>query len=448
MGQKGRVTRRQALTLGTAATVLPLVHIRTAGAAGKLSVGLWDHWVPVGNDALRKLITKWSEQSKVEVNVDFITTVGNKNLLTITSEAQSKTGHDALALPTWEVHNHADQLEPVDDVMSRLQAKYGKIDPITEYLAKADGHWRAVPAPVGTQYKGPCGRISVLKQAGFDPTAVYPAKEGKTPEQASWTWDNFLPLAQKAKAAGMPFALGLGTTSDCVDWSGALFRSFDAAVVDAKGNVTVKSNPKVHQALEYAVKLAEQLPPDVYSFDDASNNRALIAGKSALIFNPPSAWAVAARDNPSVAQDCWTFPAPAGPAGRFLPYLPYFWGIWSFAQNKSAAKDLFEFLSQREQAEAMDNATSGYDIPPFQSMSDFDVWAKVQPPQGTVFNYPIRPWHDAQRSIAAYPAPPDIAVQIYNQGTITNMIAQVTQQKKSIEQALAWAQNEIEGYVR
>jgi hypothetical protein len=51
------------------------------------------------------------------------------------------------------------------------------------------------------------------------------------------------------------------------------------------------------------------MPADAASYDDASNNRALISGKSALIFNPPSAWAVAKRDNPSLAADCWTFPA-------------------------------------------------------------------------------------------------------------------------------------------
>ena len=56
-------------------------------------------------------------------------------------------------------------------------------------------------------------------------------------------------------------------------------------------------------------------PADAVSYDDASNNRALISGKSALIFNPPSAWAVAKRDAPQVAADCWTFPAPTGPEG-------------------------------------------------------------------------------------------------------------------------------------
>ena len=53
------------------------------------------------------------------------------------------------------------------------------------------------------------------------------------------------------------------------------------------------------QCLEYAQKLVKFLPADAVSFDDASNNRALISGKSALIFNPPSAWAVAKRDAPT-----------------------------------------------------------------------------------------------------------------------------------------------------
>ena len=47
-----RISRRSALKLSAAATALPLVHIRTAGAAGKLSVGFWDHWVPGGNDIM------------------------------------------------------------------------------------------------------------------------------------------------------------------------------------------------------------------------------------------------------------------------------------------------------------------------------------------------------------------------------------------------------------
>ena len=87
------------------------------------------------------------------------------------------------------------------------------------------------------------------------------------------------------------------------------------------------------------------LPADAVSYDDASNNRALISGKSALIWNPPSAWAVAKRDAPAVAADCWTFSAPKGPKGRYVPFSQSFWGIWQFAQNKTAAKELLDCMT-------------------------------------------------------------------------------------------------------
>src|SRR3712207_9063362 len=85
-------------------------------------------------------------------------------------------------------------------------------------------------------------------------------------------------------------------------------------------------------------RISRFLPNDVWAWDDGGNNRALISGRSALVFNPPSAWAVAKRDNPQVAEKCWYAPFPAGPAGRYTPYLPFFWGIWSFGRNKSAAR--------------------------------------------------------------------------------------------------------------
>jgi hypothetical protein len=443
-----RVSRRQALKIGAAAAALPLVHIRTAGAAGKVTIGFWDHWVPAGNDVMQKQVNAWADKNKVEVQADFITTNGFKLVLTAAAEAQAGTGHDALAFQTWEVLNHADKLEPMDDVMGRLTAQYGPATKVAEYLTKVKGQWRAVPTSSGNQVKGPCARISMFKNyCGLDVQAMYPVKAEYTPGADAWDYNAFLKAAEQCAKAGFPFGIGLGTTPDSIDTAGALFSAFGAELIDGEGTIKVKSD-EVHAVLEYAQKLVKFLPKDAVSYDDASNNRALISGQSALIFNPPSAWAVAKRDNPAVAADCWTFPSPAGPKGRFVPYLPYFWGIWSFAKNKSAAKDLLAFLCQREQIEALSSAVSGYDIPPFLGMSDFKVWAEVEPPLGTVFNYPIRPYHNATPSIAALPGPPDIAVQIYNRATMTTMVAKMTQGGQSMNDVLAWAQDELEGFMR
>ncbi len=441
-----RLSRRNALRLGVGAAALPLVHIRTAAAAGKLSLAFWDHWVPGGNAVMSKQINAWAAQNKVEVAVDYMG-AANKLLMTATMEQMARTGHDVIALPMWEVHNHAAALAPVDDVMQRLIAKYGPTQKVNEYLARPKDHWIAVPSNSGSQNLPPVARISVLKEkAGFDVQAAYPVSSDYTPAADAWTWDAHLAAAEACAKAGMPFALGLSNCGDAVTFSGALFSAFGAHLVDAEGNVSVRSD-EVRQVLEYGARLVKFLPEDVLSYDSASNNRAFIANKSALIFNPPSVLAVAQRDAPKIAADCWTISAPRGPKGRFVPFNPFFWGIWSFSQNQSAAKELLEYLSDRAQVEERTTAVMGYDIPPFASMQDFKIWQEAGPPPGVVYHYPVRASDHAQADVAGAPAPPEIAVQIYNSGIMPLMLAKLFT-GQSIPDTIAWAEDQLSAFVR
>ncbi len=206
-------------------------------------------------------------------------------------------------------------------------------------------------------------------------------RSARPPKADDWNLDNFLKAAEACNKAGFPFGIGLGTTSDSVDTAGALFNSFGAALVDANGKITVKSDP-VRKALEYCVKLAKQYPADAPAWDDASNNKWLVSGRGAMIMNPPSAWAVAVRDAPQIAEQVWHHGMPSGPAGRYGPFLPFFWGIWSFSKNKPAAKSLLTHLSQESSAQKMVEASKGYDIPAFEKLITFKVWSEVGPPPG------------------------------------------------------------------
>jgi ABC-type glycerol-3-phosphate transport system substrate-binding protein len=440
------ISRRTAVQLSAAAAALPLVHIGSAGAAGRLTLALWDHWVPAGNDAMRKVVARWAEKNKVDVQLDFLSAVGNKIDLTMAAEAEAGTGHDVFAFDQWTVHQWHDKLDPVDDLMKSLIGEYGPVSKACEYLALIDGHWMAVPMPQGSAPLPPCARISMLKKfAGVDVQKMYPAHQVNPPEAEDWTYDMMLKVAEACHKAGHPPGLGCGSTTDSVQTWGTIFGAYGADLVDGKGNITVDSD-NVKKVMEYAAKLVKFLPPDTVAYDDASNNRALISGKSAFIWNPPSAWAVAKRDAPEVAADCWTFPNPKGPVGRLVPHRPYFWGIWKFAHNKQAAIELMHYLSQRAQVEELVTAVVGYDIPPFLSMSDFKVWSEVEPPQGTVYNYPIRPWHQATYYIPGSAAPPDIAVQMWNRGTVPTMVSKLVA-GQSIEQSIAWAKDELEGFL-
>ena len=441
-----KLSRRQfvAATAFTSAALVTAPYVRGAYAAGKLTIGFWDHWVPGANKASTDLVNEWAAKEKVEVTIDYIPSQGNKLLLTTQAEAQAKSGHDIIALSTWLPHAHAENLEPVNEVVEAIIKQSGDVNGTVKYLGIADGKWLGVPACVGSQIKGPCSRIDLMKKhAGIDVQAMYPA--GEAPKADAWTTDAFLKAAEACHKGGNPFGIGLGETSDNVDTVGAFFLAFGAEVVDAKGNVVVK-NDNVRAVLEYYKKLMAFLPPDAPAWDDASNNKWLVSGRGSLIMNPPSAWAVAKRDAPQVAEQCWTHGFPVGPKGRFAPFLPYYWSIWKFAKNKEAAKSLLLHLSQPDAIEKMVTASGGYDLPAFEKLTTLKTWAEEGPPKGTLYHYP-NPHKHQILSISASPAPPKVAQQIYTQATLTKMCVRFYQ-GEPMEKTLAWAEGELEGFMR
>jgi ABC-type glycerol-3-phosphate transport system substrate-binding protein len=441
-----KVSRRRFVATTTAAStaLVAAPFVRGAHAAGKLSLGLWDHWVPGANKATEDLIKDWAAKEKVEVTIDFITSQGNKLLLTTAAESQAKSGHDVLAFSTWLPARYSDQLVPMNDVMEPLIKENGAVNATVEYLGKLNGKWLAVPATVGSQIKGPCSRIDLMKQlAGIDVQQMYPA--GAPPKADGWTLDAFIKAAEACQKGGHAFGIGLGTTSDSVDSAGAFFHAFGAQLVNAKGDITVKTD-NVRKALEFYKKLLSVLPEDAPSWDDASNNKWLVSGKGAMIMNPPSAWAVAKRDAPKIAEQLWTHGFPAGPNGRYAPFLPFFWGTWTFSKNQSAAKSLLTFLSQSSSAEKMVAASGGYDLPSFEKLTTFKTWAEEAPPKGTLYHYP-NPHNHQTLSIAAAPAPHKIAEQIYTQGIQTQMAVRYFKGEQ-MDKTLDWAAREIEGFMR
>jgi len=442
------MSRRTALKIGAGAAALPLCHIRTAGAAGSLAIAFTTSLVPGWDDVIRKLVEGWGERNKVEVRADFLNAINDQLILTQAAEAQSRAGHDIIDCFDYDVATYVDRLEPVDDVVGHLLMTYGPLTPGIDDFAKRDGVWRAVPMAMASQYRASVTRIDLFREhVGMDVQAVFPVAAEMGPGYDQWTWDAFLIAAEKCFKAGVPFGLQISNCTDANAWINALFDGFGVQLVDAKGAINVRSDA-TREALGYLKRLAPFLPPDVYTWNNASDNRAMIAGKSALIFDPPSPWAGALKDNPPVGEQIWHHPPPAGKHGRYTPFNPNYLGIWNFSTNKTAAKELIAWLSEREQVEASCVASQGYDIPPFVSMTDFPIWAEAGPPKGTLFNYPLRPAHHAKTTLAGAPAPPAIAHQIQAQWTLPKLVARVAQSGMSIEQSIALAEQELEGFMR
>ncbi len=121
-------------------------------------------------------------------------------------------------------------------------------------------------------------------------------------------------------------------------------------------------------------------------------------------------------------------------------------GAWNFGKNISASKDLLLYMSQKEQVAKLVTASQGYDVPLHKVHYDNPIWKQVGPPKGGQYNYPVR--GDEFVMVAGNPAPANIAASIYTQGMIPTLVARVTQAGESFDEAIRWATNELEGYMR
>src|ERR1700741_5158067 len=175
-----RATRRSVLKTAALATaaVNTAPYVRGAYAAGKLTLGCWDHWVPGANNTLTKLCNEWGGKNNVEVNIDSTTSQGEKDKPPAAAEAQAGTGHDIMSHRDWNIQIHERLLEPLNDVVDGLIKQYGPISPVAEYLANIKGTWRGVPTAIGSQVK-PCqSRFDLYQQhCGVGLQAMFPADD-------------------------------------------------------------------------------------------------------------------------------------------------------------------------------------------------------------------------------------------------------------------------------
>jgi hypothetical protein len=87
--------------------------------------------------------------------------------------------------------------------------------------------------------------------------------------------------------------------------------------------------------------------------------------------------------------------SPAGPKGRFAPFIPFFGGSGP-SPSKPAAKSLLAHLSQRKAIEKM---VARHDLPAFDNLTTLKTWADEGPPKGTLYHYP-NPYNHQILSIA------------------------------------------------
>jgi ABC-type glycerol-3-phosphate transport system substrate-binding protein len=446
----GKVTRRQFLKGAVAGGTAMAASITAPGLLQKaytqkvkLNILFVHHWVPRAADIHREIINEWANKNNVEINIDFVPE-GVQIRPIASEEYKAGVGHDVVMFLTSTGTSFKKKLEPLNDVATDIQKKYGKFDELATYLSYQDGIWVTVPTPLMSHSYPMVSRIDLFREhAGINLLDLFPAettKRDKTKVDA-WTYDTFLDAAKKLHNAGYPFGNPISKVSDANDWLCPLFLSFGSVPVDKDGNVTIESDGTL-QAIEFMKELTQYMPKLIYGWDARSNNRWIISGKGSCIQNPPSAWAVCKRTRPDIAAQLWHHDTPRGPKGRYRGALFYNFGVWRWCKEKKAAKELIMYLLERPQQWKMLQASQGYDMPQLKPMYAHPVWEEEGPPKGTIYNY--NPRGDEQLIVGGWPAPPEIGAEIYNRYIIPTMVAKVTTGEMSPKEAMKWAAGELE----
>jgi multiple sugar transport system substrate-binding protein len=249
----------------------------------------------------------------------------------------------------------------VTDVAEYLGKKYGPWAPSAVTYGKSGNKWIDVPVC----YTGSLMnyRISSLKKAGF---SKFPT-----------TTDEFLELAKATKKNGTPGGMALGHASgDGNTWVYWCLWAFGGNMVD-KNDKVILNSPETEKALEWAKQLYDNMIPGVASWNDASNNKAFLAGELHWTNNGISIYAAARKDSTKteIADDMDHAYFPVGPVGKPTE-LHLMFPLLAMTHTKypQACKALMAFMQEASQFDPWIEAAGGYLSPGLAAYDANPVW--------------------------------------------------------------------------
>jgi len=401
----------------------------TKKLSGDLKILLWSHFVPSHDTWFDQFAKAWGQKVGVNVVVDHIDQAQIPTR--IAAEIQAGQGHDLI-----EYIATLSQYEPsvidMKDVTDEANKRWGtqlelckksSMNPTTgKFFAYAPG-W--VPDPGNY-------RKSLWEPVGF----------GNGPT----SWEDLLKGgAEIKKSKGVQMGLGMSQEIDSNMVTRALMWSNGASEQDANERIVLNSDATVASVDFMARLFKDTMTNEVFSWNAASNNQGLVAGKLSYIVNSISAYRTAQGTNPEVSDDTFFVPALKGTqAALAAQHVMYNWISPKHAKNVDAAK---EFLL---------HYTANFALATYNSkLYDFCAWDKLTPnlnkwldndPFGGKPANKLAFLKDATKWSVnmGHPGPANTAVgEILSTFIIPNMFARAARGEVSPKQAVIDAENQI-----
>jgi len=379
----------------------------------------WSHFIPAYDTWFDDFAKKWGEKNGVKVRVDHIPHL--ELPARYAAEFAAGSGHDLIyfvgQILTGQYYRN---LVDLSDIADGLGKKYGGWMESSKSAAQVAGQWYAVPdffiaIPV-------LWRKDLFESVGMG---------------APNTWEDLRKAGRLLKAKGHPTGMQFSHCNDANHNWRALMYCFGVKETDPAGeNITLDSK-EMREALRFGKAMFDEgMTPEVFSWDDASDNRYLASGVACWVHDAISAYRTTEDTNPPVFQNTFLGLEPQGlPGKRVSAAAPNVWMVWKFSKNQQAAKEWLAYLIDND-LEGM-TQSRGYNMPYLN-----DRYKKPMPVIGT--DPKLQILQDFPKIVAFYgqPGPSTTPIQeIVNTFVFPDMITKFCR-GMAMEDAIKWGAGE------
>ncbi len=318
----------------------------------QLTVLFGTFFVPETQDLMKQQLEEWGKQNGVQTAIDFVNWPDLQPK--ISAAVQAGAGPDIVQFwPGW-AYLYKDALVEVNDLAEKVAKAEGDYFDWAEKTVKVEDTWLSVP--IGTSTSAQVYRISFFQEAGWDDPV------NKPPD----TWEDIFKIGVELKKRGTPLGQAFGhSTGDPPSFAYPFMWAYGAMEVEEDGKTVAFNKPQFVDGMKLLLSYWKQAFDETgLSWDDATNNRAFLAGQIAWTFNGSSIYIAAQKDAPDIAADIMHHIYPQGPAGRFNNLGSQSVGILKYSKNVEGAKAFLEWWRSPEQFRRWLEIQKGYQLTP------------------------------------------------------------------------------------
>jgi multiple sugar transport system substrate-binding protein len=346
------VSRRGFVKMSSAglagSSLLTMLDARQAPAQIKgttLRILQWSHFIPAYDVWFDKFAKEWGDKNGVKVRVDHIPHL--EIPARMAAEFAAGSGHDIIYNGSSILTRlYYKNLVDLSDVADSAGKKYGGWIPAARSLVEVEGRWYGLPifyilAPM------------LYRKDLFDQNNL----------QAPDTWELARVAGRTLKPKGHPTGIALSQCADANLFWRSIFFSFGGTEAEASGDNPTLDSKELREFLRFAKAMFDEgMTPEVFSWDDASDNRFLASGIACWIHDAISAYRTTEDTNPPVFQNTHLAMEPAGPGGKRVSVsAANVYMVWKFSKNQQAAKEFLTHFMDND-LEGM-KQSRGYNMP-------------------------------------------------------------------------------------